>query len=143
MANEFLNMFEEPYRPMEDMTREELEEELGRWRNIWTWIEAPIQWWLTKIRSYVILVRRDYHRIEGRLGQIHVTLDSVDIDEVERIYDHAKGEATYETKTTTIKLSQLVDYSFLDGKEVIEETYDGLPREQDPNRELSMSETGG
>jgi len=38
--NEYESIYEQPYRPVKDMSRSDLELELERWRNLWTWIET-------------------------------------------------------------------------------------------------------
>lgn len=141
MEDSFENIFEKPFRPYKDMSRKELEDELERWRNLWTWHEEVLTYWLTKVRSYVKVKLRNFTFIEGLLGQPHFEIKSIDIDTTERIYNYARGEATYETKTVTVPLSQLVDLAFVHVKEVIKEEISGAPLNEAglPVSELDLS----
>ena len=127
MGDEVVDIFEKPFRPLENMSGAEKDDEVQRWRNIWTWLEAETQFWLTSINKEVAATKRNYQKIQGILGQPHFELVSIDIEWVERIYNYGKGEATYEHKTTTIKLGDMNDFSFIHSKEVKAEQYDGKP----------------
>ena len=129
MESEFSNIFEKPYQPIKPMTKNELADEVQRWRNVWTWVEPEMQKWLTSINQEVAVSKRNYKTVQGVLGQPHFELVSIDIEWVERIYNYGKGEATYEHKSTTIKLGDMNDFSIIHGKEVKEEQYDGKPFE--------------
>lgn len=127
-----VDIFEKPFRPLDTLNKEELQDEVQRWRNIWTWLEADNQFWLTSINQEVSVTKRNYKNIQGILKQPHFELVSIDVEWVERIYNYAMGEATYEYKTTTIKLGEMNDFSFIHSKEVKEEQYDGKPLEKVP-----------
>ena len=124
-GNGFDNIFEQPYQPYKKMSRSELEVELTKWRNIWTWVEPDIQFYLTRVNSLVRFVRRDYKSIEGRLGQVHSDIKSIEIDTQEREYDYTQGEAAYLTRTVTCPLSNMADFSFIHTKEVVREDTNG------------------
>lgn len=128
MGDEFVNMFERPYRPLADMSLDELRAELERWRNIWTWIESDYQFWLTRIGTRVRFTRRDYKTVEGTLGAIHFNLKEIEVEVVERVYDYARGEATYEDKTVVLPISAIYNYEFLHKEEVLPETISGETR---------------
>ena len=119
------DIFEQPYRPLKDMSRPELEDEINRWRNQWTWVQPDVQFWLSKVRSEMKLVLRNNRILIGRLGTCHFTLDSIELSTTERLYNYSKGEATYETKTVVIGLSALTDYEFMLDREVIKEDVGG------------------
>ena len=129
MEDKIVDIFEKPFRPIDTMTNEELQDEVQRWRNIWTWLEPETQKWLTDINKEVSVTKRNYKVIQGIMGQPHFELVSIDVEWVERIYNYSKGEATYEHKTTTIKLGEMNDFSFIHGKEVKNETFDAKPLE--------------
>lgn len=131
MSDNFENMFEQPFRDMEAMSDPELKNELTRWRNLWTWVETDVQQWLTTVGKEVIAVNRRYERIAGLLGQPHFELTSFDIDWIERLYHYVRGEATYETKTTTVKIADLIHFSVVHGKEVMIENVDGSIKEEE------------
>jgi len=134
------NIFERPYRPLKSLSRPELEQEVERWRNLWTWNEELLQYWLTKVRSPIKVKMRNFASVDGLLGQPRFELKSIDIDTIERIYNYARGEATYETKTVTIPINQLIDIAFIHAKDVVREPYGGEtdePEKLKPELELS------
>ena len=131
MENKVVDIFEKPFRPLDTLSNEELLDEIQRWRNIWTWLEPETQKWLTDINKEVAVTKRNYKVIQGLLGQPHFELASIDVEWVERIYNYGKGEATYEYKTTTIKPSEMNDFSFIHSKEVKAEQFDGKPLEEE------------
>ena len=122
---DFTPFFEKPYTPFKSMSRSELEDELQRWRNMWTWIPSDVQWWITHTRQLCRFVRRDFQRHEGLLGVCRWELKTIDVDVVSRDYDYATGKATYEEKTVTVPINQLVDFSLIWNKEERRETIDG------------------
>ncbi|GAI81065.1 unnamed protein product [marine sediment metagenome] len=129
MEDKIVDIFEKPFRPLEALSKAELQDETQRWRNVWTWLEPETQKWLTDINKEVSVTKRNYKVIQGLMGQPHFELVSIDVEWVERIYNYSRGEATYEHKTTTVKLSEMNDFSFIHGKEVKSEQYDGKPPE--------------
>lgn len=129
-----VNMFKQPYRPMKDMARQELETELASWRNLWTWNEESLQYWLSKVGNPVRLTLRNYSVVEGRLGQPHFELKSIDVDWVERVYNYSRQEASYYTQTSTYPLSQLVSFALVLDKEVIAENSNPTPIDEAVNK---------
>ena len=127
----FESIFEQPYAPMVNMAREDLERELTLWRNIFTWLDADVQYYLTHINSDVRVSTRQGGTIVGRLGSPHFTLESIDVRWTERLYNYGRGEATYEAKTTTVKASSMLDFSIIEGKEVVAEGIGGQKDEAD------------
>ncbi len=114
----FEKLFQYRYRPLKDMTKEELIEELDTYRNLWTWVEEDLKWWLCHIRYHCRLVRRDYKGLEGVLGQCHFELKAIDIDVRSEDYDYFKNEVKIEQKTITIPVNQLIDWEMIHEQEV-------------------------
>jgi len=127
--DDFINIFEKPFRPMKELSRQELENEVERWRNLWTWHEEILTYWLTRINTPIKVKMRNFSSVDGVLGQPHFELVSIDIDTTERLYNYNQGLATYETKTVTIPVGQLVDVAFIHNKEVVPEKATGEPLE--------------
>lgn len=123
----FTDLFEKIQKPTKEMSKDELISELTVYRSLFTWCDDELKYWLTHIRQEYHVIRRDYKDIYGLLGQPHFDLRAIDMDVVERIYKYSTGEATYETKTVTIPMSQVVDFELSLGKEVRLETIDGTP----------------
>lgn len=125
MPDDFQAFYETPYTPAKDMSRSEVEDELQKWRNLWTWVEADVQWWLTHVGRPCRVVRRDYHSIVGTFGQPHFKLAEIEVNTLEREYNYVKGIATYETKTVVIGLGAIVDYELIEGSESVYEDISG------------------
>lgn len=119
--DDFVNIYEKPYRDMTKMTKEELSDELGKWRNLWTWLPEDVQYWLTRIRSQIRIVNRSSKNFEGLLGQLHWELTAIDVDSVERNFNYFTNQATYETKTSTVPVSAILFWEFIHAKEVVDE----------------------
>jgi len=117
MPDDFQQFYETPYAPIKDMSRSEVEDELTKWRNLWTWVEPDVQWWLTHVGAAARLVMRNYHVFSGTLGQPHFKIDQVEINVVEREYDPFQGKATYQTKTVRLGLGAIVSFELVLGEE--------------------------
>ncbi len=131
--DDFVNIFERPYRPLENMSKEEMQEELTQWRNLWTWIPEGVQWWLTRVRSEIRCVTRGSKTFTGLLGKLTWELKAMDVDVFERDFNYYTNEATYEHKTATIPLSTMQYYEFIRDKEIKIEKQN--PFAQEPKEE--------
>lgn len=126
----FIDIFDKPKKDVKTMSKDELIDELQSYRNLLSWFDDDLRYWFGHIRQVFHVIRRDYKDIFGLLGQPHFKLEGVDMDVVERIYNFSKAIATYETKTVTIPMSQVVDYELSLGKEEVPEQMDGTPIEE-------------
>ncbi len=123
--SEFGDFFEKPYRDMKKMARPDLEQELNQWRNLYTWIDPGVQYWLTKVGEDIRVSLRNGTSFVGKLGTVEYEAKVVRLAVTERLYDYTRGEATYETKDVLCKISDLVGWQFIYAKEVFEEDFQG------------------
>ena len=143
MQGYFSGLYQTKYKEVKDMSKPELIEELTKFRNMWTWCQEEVQYWLTHTRYPCRVVRRDYQGFKGLLGTVHFELKSIDVDVEDEIYNYLKGTKTTEFKTVTIPINQLVDFEFIHQEEVRpindrDEDEEKLEKEG----ELSLSEGG-
>lgn len=115
----FTELYGRQFKPFNKMKREDIEKELEQFRNLWTWMDEELRAFLCHIRYPVILVRRDYKKVQGLMGAPHFELKSLDVDVQEEVINYTKGQLTIETKTVTIPINQLVDYEFIHAQEVM------------------------
>lgn len=125
MGDNYGQFFEKPYRPLDKMTKDELGKELLQWRNLWTWLDPEVQYWITKVGERVRVTTRNGITSLGTLGLVKFNPLIISVAAMERLYDYSRGEATYETKDVQIKVTDLVSYSFIYNEEVKSETFDG------------------
>ena len=125
MNNNYGQFFEKPYRPSESMTKEELNTELLQWRNLYTWLDPEVQFWLSKVGELIRVSLRNGVSHVGNLGTCKYNPTIISLACQERLYDYAQGQATYETKDVQVKITDVVDYQFIYAKEVKAETFDG------------------
>ena len=119
MSDYFGSLYEFQFKDVKKMSKEELQEELTKFRNLWTWVEDTVRYWLTHTRYTVRAVRRDYQAFKGVLGSVHFELKSIDIDVEDENFDWLKGTKTIEWKTVNIPINQLVDFEFIHEEEVV------------------------
>ena len=112
-AGPFTRLYQVGFRPLKELSRSELEDELTSFRNLWTWIDESAKAWLCHIRYHTKLVRRDYSVLKGFLGAPHFKVESVDIDVESEDFDYLNNLKTWEYKTVTIPISQLIDFEFI------------------------------
>lgn len=102
MDNEVSIGFEQRFRPLKEMSRSEVEDELQIRRNIWTWLDEDTQRILTMVGKQVRLLTRNNQRYMGRLGAPSFRLEKVEIECDETVFDYNKGLKYVERKVIII-----------------------------------------
>ena len=115
----FIDLFEPTYQELSKMSKKDMEEELTKFRALWTWLDSETRACLAHIRYPMAVVTREYHRFVGLMGAPHFTLDSIDLDVTEETYDFIKKRTTVELKTVNIKVSQFARFEYIHREEVI------------------------
>lgn len=118
--------FEEPFIPVNKMTKEQLAEELTRWRNLWGWIDMEVKGWLIKVGHTFKFVRRDYRVFFGTLGKTHFDPTLLELDCVVQEKDYIRKAFVTEVETITIPINQLIDW-----EEVYEHTEEPIDERGD------------
>ena len=133
--SEFVDLYDKPHQPIEEMSEEEVRKDLAIFRNLWTWLDDETRAWLCHIRYPVRFVRRDYKGIKGLMGRPHLQMTGIEIDVVEEQFDYTKGMIRIEQKTVVIPLNQIVSYEFIHQEEE-------LPMEDESTSEEVDEEEG-
>lgn len=141
--NGYADFYEKPYRDMNKMTRPELEYELNQWRNLYTWLDPGVQYWLTKVGEDIRVSLRNGTSFVGKLGAVEYEAKVIRLAVTERLYDYSQGEATYETKDVLCKISDLVGWQFIFSKEVRKEDFQGKPTSDEESVSDISLEKGG
>ena len=102
MTNDDSVQYQQPFKPLKDMTRSEVEDELQMRRNIWTWLDEDTQRILTMVGKPVRLLTRNNQRYLGRLGAPSFGLEKVEIECDDVIFDYNKGLKFVEHKVIII-----------------------------------------
>ena len=123
MSSNESDFFEKPFTPTDKMSKADLETELTQWRNLYTWLDPGVQYWLTKVGEDIRVSLRNGTSFIGSLGAVEYEAKVIRLAVVERLYDYAKGEATYETKDVLCKISDLVGWQFIYNREVRAEDF--------------------
>ena len=119
------NLYEKKYIPIEDMTAEQIKEELQVFRTLWSWTPEQVRFWLSTLNSAIAVTKRMGENVVGTLGACEFDLKSIEVTGVSRGYNFGKGQATYTDKTTTVPVGMIADYSFINNEEVVNESMDG------------------
>lgn len=125
--SDFGMFYEKPYRPLETLTEEEAKHELEQWRNLYTWLDDTVKYWLTKVGEDIRISLRNGQAYRGRLGAVEYEEKVLRVSVVERTYDYTQGLARYETKDVLVKISDVVGWQFIYNEEVKEEDSAGNP----------------
>ena len=115
----FSDLYEPKFEELKKMSKKDMEDELTKFRALWTWLDSETRACLSHIRYPMAVVTREYHRFRGLMGAPHFILDSVDIDVEEETYDFLKKRTTTELKTVNIKVSQFARFEYIHREEVV------------------------
>lgn len=135
MGDNQKDFYEKPFTPLDKMSKEEMSEELLQWRNLWTWQDADVAYWLTKVGQPIRVTLRNSQTFKGTLGSVQYEPKVIGVFLTERLFDYSRGEATYETKEALVKISDLVSYEFIHAEEVVAESFSPTspPVEDEPS----------
>jgi len=136
----FKETFEKGLPPIDKLSYQDALEEVEFWRTLWSQISPDLRYWLEYFNHPIKIKTRHGQTIDGIMRGIGVNLDSITVEWVERIYNYAKSIATYEAKHTTVYVNNILDYSFIEGKEEKPEKYDGTELESIELDEKSILE---
>jgi hypothetical protein len=115
---------------IEKCTLDELKEEVKMWRNLWSWLDSPVKYYLARTGSLCGVQVRNYHRYIGVLLETHWTLTEIEIGTYDKVYDQVSGEWYYEKKIVRLPAGQIVAIDWIQerhrekdvlGTEIVEE----------------------
>jgi len=96
------------FEPLEQMTVEQLKQEVQTWRNIWSWVPSAIKYYISRTGALTGITIRNYHRYIGVLLETHWDLKELELGVYERVYDQNSGEYYYERKVVKVPVSQII-----------------------------------
>jgi len=102
--------YETPHPPLSKMSKDEMQEELQNWRNLWSWVDNEVQGWLIKVGHTFKFIRRDYRTFFGTLGKVHFEPKLLELDCVVEEKDYIHRRIISEVETIYIQPNQLINY---------------------------------
>ncbi len=109
-------------KEMKNMTREELENEVKVWRELWLRCDIKAQWLLRLVGKPVRVVRRDY---KGDFGELKgVVFEPVEyiLEEIDAVYDSVSSERIIERRERRINATMVIAIDEIAGQ-ISEEDY--------------------
>lgn len=110
--------YETQHQALEEMTVEEMQDEIRKWRAMWSWLDEPVKYHITKIGQLCRYVGRNFKGHLGHFGQPHFQLTEIEMDATEVEYNYDDGKRYLESKTLKIPASNIVQLEFIAEREV-------------------------
>ena len=127
-----------PSKPLKDMKRQEIENEVLQWRKLWSWIPEDTKTILTKIGTEVAITTRWGKRYVGTLGQPKFDMKEIQLEVFQSEYNYEQGKEFMEHKTIHVPMSALIQLDIIHG--TYEKEKATLP---EPNADQYVSEKMG
>lgn len=133
-------LFEEKWKPTKEMSKQEMVEEIEKWRNLWTWVNEDVKYFLTKIGMQCRIIKGNFQGVLGELLQPKFKLDKLEVGVKDKVYDQVVGKYMLETKVIQFDANRLIDLEFVSERKLFDETTDwdlaqilGTREEEQPN----------
>ncbi|MAF43784.1 MAG: hypothetical protein CMI54_06420 [Parcubacteria group bacterium] len=116
-----LPFYERPYTPIDRMTEEERAEELNLWRNLFTWLDPEVMYYLSRVGELCRVSTRSGQTYFGTLGACKYEPLQIVLRVEDRQFDWSTQLAVYEIKDVSVKVSDVINYQFINERnEVLE-----------------------
>ena len=106
---------------LKKMGKKDLAKECEMWRRIWNWTPDEVRYYLARIGTTLALVGRNYKRKIGILLGTHWTLDEIDLQMVDKVFDTRDGQYYFEKKVMRTKLGGVIGVEFISERATEEE----------------------
>ena len=70
MPDNFGSFYEKPFRPLDSMSEVEAKGELEQWRNLYSWLDDEVKYWLTKVGETFRVSLRNGTTFTGQVGAV-------------------------------------------------------------------------
>jgi len=108
------------YKDLKEMSREELENEVLFWREVFRNLDKNVKEWLLRVGSLVAIIGSDWRRKIGILIDIHFKPEQIEIGVVSKEYDSNTGTYFVEKRIDTFLMNRVIGWQFLAEREEIE-----------------------
>ena len=99
--------------PIEELSIEDMKEELDQLRNLWDWTDPRVRWHVARAGRDCVLVTRKFSRLYGVLGQVNFEPTQVEATVVNREWHSSEGKSFDEVKQISIPYSMLSNLEIL------------------------------
>jgi len=117
-------LYEEQWKPIKELSKQEMAEEIERWRTLWGWVSEDVKYYLTKIGMMCRVIRGNYSGTFGELLQPKFRLSELEVGVREKTYDHNDGKYYMETKIVKLDANRLIDIEFISERKLYVEAED-------------------
>lgn len=114
-------MADEKWTPVKDLTKQELVDEVEKWRTLWSWTHEDVQYMLTRVGRQIRIITRSNVGHLGTLLQPKFTLSELEVGLTEKCYDPNTGQYFLERKILKIPASAISMMELVEERKVFEE----------------------
>jgi len=107
------DLLEAKFKDVRKMSRKELEDELSMFRNLWSWMNNEVKYYITKVGQQCRVYLRIGEQKVGTLLQPVFHLHEVEIGIYVKVYDYLTGKYFIERKIDRIPASNIVMFEFI------------------------------
>ena len=104
--------------PVQDMTLEQLRDEVQYWRRIWDFLDDDIKYYLTQIGVLTRVVTRFSKAYLGALYSVHFDVSEVELLVDMSEYDMKSSKYFRESKVMRFPVSNLTQFEFISAREL-------------------------
>lgn len=113
--------FQTAFKPLDELSFEELRGEIASWRNLWTWVDENVKAYLARIGEPVRLITRNYKGFFGVMQTPHFDLKEVEVAVEGKEYDYNTGNYFWERKVVRLPVSAIVWFEYVQDRAPIED----------------------
>jgi len=131
MSEDIKQLLKGKFTPIENMTQEQLVEEVKMWRNIWSWVPSGVKYYVSRVGQQIGVQVRNYKRYIGILLDTEWDLKSIEIGTYDKVYDQTSGQHYYERKITRLPVGQIVALDWIAERIPEKEMLEKIKEEQE------------
>ena len=114
-------MTDDKWTPTKDLTKQELVDEVEKWRALWSWTHEDVQYMLQRVGRQIRIVTRSNVGHLGTLLQPKFILSELEVGLTEKQYDPNTGNYFVERKILKIPASAISMMELVEERKVFEE----------------------
>ena len=106
-------LYAEQWTPVKDLSKQDMAEEIERWRSLWDWVSEDVKYYLTHVGQDCRVFTRNYTGHLGQMLQPIFKLEGLEVGVCEKAYNHTEGQYRLETKTMRFPASAILTIEFI------------------------------
>jgi len=100
-------------KDVNEMSKEELKEEVIAHRKLWDWVDDQVKWWIARTGMQVGVTRRDYKRFIGYIMGVKFDVKEIEVEVAEKVYDQNAGGYFWERKVVKLPYSSIFQMDWI------------------------------